>query len=54
MKHLTSLGKELIDKSKEISNSITMINSDTDLKIFIDENRTNNCFVKKIEFKAYE
>jgi hypothetical protein len=31
-----------------------MINSDTDLKIFIDENKTYSTFVHKVEFKNYE
>jgi len=31
-----------------------MINSETDLKIFIDENKSNNQFISKVEYKAYE
>lgn len=31
-----------------------MINSETDLKIFIDENKTNNKFISKVEYKPYE
>lgn len=31
-----------------------MINSETDLKIFIDENRTNKVFENKVEYKVYE
>lgn len=31
-----------------------MINQDTDLKIFIDENRNYSVFVNKVEFKPYE
>ena len=54
MKHLGALGKELIEKSKEMSNSVNMINSDTDLKIFIDENRTHTKFELKTEFKHFE
>jgi len=43
-----------MDKSKEMQNSVNMINSDTDLKIFIDEHRTNASFETKVEFKMYE
>ena len=31
-----------------------MINSETDLKIFIDENKTYTEFVNKVEYKPYE
>jgi DNA-dependent RNA polymerase auxiliary subunit epsilon len=31
-----------------------MINSETDLRIFIDENKTNNEFITKVEYKPYE
>jgi hypothetical protein len=31
-----------------------MINSETDLKIFIDEYKTHEQFVNKVEFKLYE
>jgi hypothetical protein len=51
LKHLGFLGKELVEKGKEIHNSVSMINSETDLKIFIDENRTHTKFESKIEFK---
>ena len=31
-----------------------MINSETDIRIFVDENRTHNQFISKVEFKPYE
>lgn len=31
-----------------------MINSETDIKIFIDENKSYKEFPKKVEFQAYE
>lgn len=40
LKHQGSLGKSMYDKSTEASSQVGMINSDTDLKIFIDENKS--------------
>lgn len=54
LKHLGFLGKELSERGKEIHSSVSMINTETDLKIFIDEHRTHNKFESKIEFKHYE
>ncbi len=54
MKHLSLLGKDLMEQSKETTTSINMINSETDLKIFIDENRTHQQFLEKTEFKHFE
>lgn len=54
IKHFSSLGKNIVDKSKELQGQVGMINSDTDLKIFIDENKTYAVFVHKVEFKNYE
>lgn len=31
-----------------------MINSETDLKIFIDEHKSQHKFVNKVEYKPYE
>ncbi len=36
-----TFGTQVLEKSSEFSNSITMINSETDLRIFIDENKSN-------------
>ena len=35
-------------------NSVAMINSETDLKIFIDEHKSHSQFSSKVEYKAYE
>ena len=40
LKHQGSMGKEIKEKSGEVSSQIGMINSETDLKIFIDENKS--------------
>jgi hypothetical protein len=40
LKHFVSFGKEMVEQCKETSKSVGMINSETDLKIFIDESRT--------------
>lgn len=31
-----------------------MINSETDIKIFIDENKTYSFFINKVDFQPYE
>ncbi len=54
LKHQSLIGKFIKDKSAETQSSISMINSDTDLKIFIDENKTCNKFEGKVEYQAYE
>jgi hypothetical protein len=53
-KHFSTLGKNIVEKAVDIQSSVSMINSETDLKIFIDENKTNNDFVTKVDYKPYE
>ena len=44
LKNWQNLGKTLETKANEASGIVNGINSDTDLKIFIDENTTNEKF----------
>lgn len=53
-RNLGGLGKNMQDKANEMHNSVSMINSETDLKIFIDEHKSHQQFSTKIEYKAYE
>lgn len=41
-------------KSEDISQSMQMISSDMDLKIFVDANKSQNSFLTKEEFQPYE
>mmetsp|Transcript_18479 Transcript_18479/g.17590 ORF Transcript_18479/g.17590 Transcript_18479/m.17590 type:complete len:128 (+) Transcript_18479:773-1156(+) len=54
MKHFTGFGKDIFSHCVEMSTSINMINSETDLKIFIDENKTNQEFLEKVDYQHYE
>lgn len=53
IKNFSNLGKLLDTSMSEVYTYTTMINSETDLRIFIDENRTNTDFIEKEEFKTY-
>ena len=48
------MGKDLKQRGDDISISTGMISSDTDLKIFIDSNKSQNQFVQKEVFTSYE
>eukprot|EP00347_Sterkiella_histriomuscorum_P007183 403349944 len=54
LKHQTSIGSHLKDKSQDIQSSVSMINSETDLKIFIDEYKTYALFNDKVDYVPYE
>ncbi|CDW76802.1 tbc domain-containing protein [Stylonychia lemnae] len=54
LKHQSLLGKIVLDKSTEIQSSVQMINSETDLKIFIDENKTYQQFESRVDFQVFE
>lgn len=47
-------GTQVLEKSSEFSNSVQMINSETDVRIFIDEYKTDIKCPSKVEYKAYE
>jgi hypothetical protein len=36
------LGRDLIERSDEINQTVNVISSDTDLRIFIDSNKSHN------------
>ncbi len=50
LKQLNSIGLQITKKVSDMSASVTMINSDTDIKIFIDENKSYKDFPSKVEF----
>ena len=54
VRHFASLGRAIVEASQELSGSVSMVNSETDLRIFVDENRTRANFPTKVEFRAYE
>ena len=54
IKQMHTLGKNIQDKATDMGNSVQMINSETDLKIFIDEHKSNILFSSKYEYKPYE
>ena len=54
LKHQGSMGKQIHEKALDIQSQVSMINSDTDLKIFIDENKSYVEFQSKVEFQPYE
>lgn len=54
IKHFYTLGSHILEKSSEFNSTISMINSETDLRIFIDENKSEMKFPFKIEYKPYE
>jgi len=53
MKHFNSFGKAFIERAAEMQGSITMINSETDLRIFIDEHRSQTLFQNKVDFAPF-
>lgn len=49
-RYIDSLGKSFRNRSEEMNQTISMVSSDTDLKIFIDTNRSLNSFLSKEVF----
>ena len=41
-------------EGEEISQTVAMISSDTDLRIFVDSHKSTNQFLMKEEFAPYE
>jgi hypothetical protein len=54
IKNMFTFGTQLLEKSSEFSNSISMVNSDTDIRIFIDENKSDIKCPLKVEYRPYE
>ena len=53
-KQFMSLGMCLVDRAAEAQNSIGLVNYETDLKIFIDEHRSEGKCPDRVEYRPYE
>jgi len=53
-RQLDQLGKELRGRSEEINQNLHTVSSDTDIKIFIDNNKSKNHFLLREEFQHYD
>ena len=51
---LDSLGKMVHDKGDSLSDAADMINSTTDIRIFIDHHKSSNLVVNKERFMVYD
>lgn len=49
-----NLGKSLKERGEEMRQAIGAVNSQTDLKIFIEQHKSTNPFMQKEEFQEYE
>ena len=49
-----SMGKMIHDKGENLSDTADMINSETDIKIFIDHHKSTNLVVNKERFMYYD
>jgi hypothetical protein len=47
------MGQQFAAKGEEVVSGVAMINSETDMKIFIDENRSFTPLNSKAQFEAY-
>ena len=52
--YLEQMGHEIAIKTEDFAHAIGMINAETDIKIFVDDNRKHTPFFEKEEFKPYE
>ena len=52
-RYIEDTGRDLKNKGEEISQTVGMISSDIDLRIFIESNRSVNGFIQKEEFQPY-
>ena len=53
MKFFKVHGQGLLDTTEEMQLQVKMINSETDIRIFIDEHRSGHDFITKEEFQPY-
>ena len=53
-RYVEQMGKTFKIRGEEMNQTINMISSDTDLKIFIDTNKSLNSFLSKEVFQPYE
>ena len=51
---IDSMGKMIHDKGENLSDTADMIDSTTDLKIFIDHHKSTNLVVNKEKFMYYD
>lgn len=54
IKHFFTLGSQLLEKSAEFQNTVNMMNCETDVRIFIDEHKTELRCPQKVEYRPYE
>ena len=54
VRYFDILGKDFKVKSEELGQTIKTINSETDLLIFINNNKSINTFLNKEEFQNYD
>lgn len=51
---IDSMGKMIHDKGENLSDTADMIDSTTDIKIFIDHHKSTNLVVNKEKFMFYD
>ena len=49
-----SMGKAIHDRGENLSETADMVNSATDIKIFIDHHKSTNLVVNKERFMSYD
>ena len=54
VKHVGGMGKGIVEKSAEMAKQVAMVNSDTDLRIFVDEHKSGRGWLNKVDYKPYE
>jgi hypothetical protein len=54
LKQFSALGSQIVDRASEFKQSAAMINFETDIKIFIDENKSDIRCPQRVEYKPYE
>lgn len=54
IKNFFNMGSQMLEKSQEFQNTVQMVNFETDIKIFIDEHRTDSRCPAKAEYRPYE
>lgn len=53
-KYIEQLGKEFRYRSDDIAQTLQMVSADTDIRIFIDANKSQNAFMMREEFQSYD
>lgn len=53
-RYVEDMGKDLRQRGDDIGATLGMVNGETDVKIFIDSNRSQNHFLQKEAFQEFE